>query len=186
MGRKRKSERIPENLLLLPWWVGPLIAVIVYVGTFWLGTFVSSLKSPLSFLGGVAGGLAPLAAIGVLFIWLVILFAKNKRRQLLDSCNGIDAIRALSWRDFERLVGEALRQQGYNVTETGRGGADGGIDLIARRAHETMLVQCKRWKSYSVGVKVVREMFGIMTAEGATIALIVTSGRFTKNAQVSP
>ncbi len=35
----------------------------------------------------------------------------------------------MTWQDFERLVGEAFRQRGYRVAETGRGGADGGVAL---------------------------------------------------------
>ena len=49
----------------------------------------------------------------------------------------------MSWRDFERLDGEAFRMRGYSVTETGGGGADGGVDLQLARGSETFLVQCK-------------------------------------------
>ena len=48
------------------------------------------------------------------------------------------------WREFEMLVGEAFRLQGYQVVETGGGGADGGVDLVLRKDRETFLVQCKQ------------------------------------------
>ena len=35
----------------------------------------------------------------------------------------------MSWREFEMLVGEAFRVQGYSVVETG-GSADGGVDVV--------------------------------------------------------
>jgi restriction system protein len=89
----------------------------------------------------------------------------------------------MSWREFEMLVGEAYRLQGYRVTETGGGGADGGIDLALTKGSEKFLVQCKQWKAYKVGVDVVRELYGVMAAKGATGGFVVTSGRFTDDAK---
>jgi len=45
-------------------------------------------------------------------------------------------------------------------------------------------VQCKQWRSYKVGVGVIREHFGVMTAERADGGFVVTSGRFTDEARV--
>ncbi len=56
-------------------------------------------------------------------------FRARHRRRLLDTQSGLDSIAAMGWRDFERLVGEAFRRQGYIVEETGLGGEDGDIDL---------------------------------------------------------
>jgi restriction system protein len=44
------------------------------------------------------------------------------------------------------------------------------------------LVQCKQWKAFKVGVKVVREFFGVMVANGAKGGFVVTSGVFTEEA----
>ncbi len=38
-----------------------------------------------------------------------------------------DVLDGMSWREFEMLVGEGFRLQGYQVVETGGGGADGGV-----------------------------------------------------------
>jgi restriction system protein len=83
---------------------------------------------------------------------------------------------------FERLVSEAYRLQGYAVTEVGGGGADGGVDLVLSKGGEKFLVQCKQWKAFKVGVDVVRELYGVMAARGATGGFVVTSGRFTDDA----
>jgi Restriction endonuclease len=88
----------------------------------------------------------------------------------------------MSWQQFERLVGEAFRQQGYQVFETGGGGADGGVDLVLTRSGEKHLVQCKQWRAFKVGVDVVRELYGVMAAKGAAGGFVVTSGRFTDEA----
>lgn len=89
----------------------------------------------------------------------------------------------MSWQAFEMLVGEAYRLQGYAVQETGGGGADGGINLLLAKDGEKFLVQCKHWKTYKVGVSVVRELFGLMAAKGAAGGFVVTSGRFTQEAK---
>ncbi|PKO18008.1 hypothetical protein CVU37_06680 [candidate division BRC1 bacterium HGW-BRC1-1] len=185
MGRKRKEDILDVFHVLfqrMPWWSGPPVACLVYVGIKLFGAFLASFNSPYNQISAMTITLAPIATVLVLAVWLMALLGKGKRRFLLATRKEIDSIRALSWRDFELLVGEALRRQGYTVNETGGGGADGGIDLIARRGHEKLLVQCKRWKTWKVDVKVVREMFGVMTAEHATSVMIVTSGEFSKPA----
>ncbi len=55
----------------------------------------------------------------------------------------LDSLRALSWQDFEKLVGEAYRRPGYVVEETGGGGPDGEVDLVIRNDGKTYFVQCK-------------------------------------------
>ena len=97
-----------------------------------------------------------------------------------------DALDGMSWREFEMLVGEGFRLQGYQVVETGGGGADGGVDLVltkpGKNGGEKFLVQCKQWRAFKVGVDVVRELYGVMAARGATGGFVVTSGRFTDEA----
>ena len=97
-----------------------------------------------------------------------------------QSANALDG---MSWREFELLVGEAFRLQGYRVTENGGGRPDGGIDLALAKGSEKFLVQCKQWKAFKVGVDVVRELYGVMAAKGATGGFVVTSGRFTEDAK---
>ena len=54
------------------------------------------------------------------------------------------------------------------MQENTGGGADGGVDLVLSKTGERILVQCKNWKSSKVGVSTVRELFGVVTAEGAS------------------
>lgn len=91
-------------------------------------------------------------------------------------------LRSLSWREFEDLIGRAYRLQGYEVLTTAHG-ADGGIDLILTRGAERIFVQCKHWRSQQVGVKVVRELYGLVAAHGATWGIVATSGGYSAEAE---
>ena len=116
----------------------------------------------------------------------VSYLGRRKRKGLItDIANDKTgaALRNMGWREFETLVGESFRQQGFVVTETGGSGADGGIDLKLRKDNEVFLVQCKQWRAYKVSVQIVRELFGVMAAQGATGGFVVTSGVFTKDAR---
>jgi restriction system protein len=46
------------------------------------------------------------------------------------------ALHGMSWQEFEQLVGEAFRQPGYQVAETGGGSPDGGNRLVLRKGSE--------------------------------------------------
>lgn len=122
--------------------------------------------------------------LGICWLGALLSYIKGrKRRHLLETQTGLDSLRAMSWRQFEMLVGEAFRRRGYAIEETGLGGADGGIDLILRRDGKTTLVQCKQWKTQRVDVKVVREMFGLLAHHGAAAVKIVAVGDYTADAQ---
>ncbi len=114
-------------------------------------------------------------------------FVRRKRTETLvanvSQSASADALNGMSWAEFELLVGEAFRLQGYSVVELGGSGPDGGIDLTLTKGSEKFLVQCKQWKAFKVGVTVVRELYGVMAARGAAGGFVVTSGRFTEDAR---
>jgi restriction system protein len=144
MGRRRRG--LLNDLAVLPWPMGLAIGV--------LGFFALRYGIPAWFSGqGEAFAQAFAQAIPFsILAWIVLavcamaafvsFLGARRKRQLLDTRTGLDSIAALGWRDFERLVGEAFRRQGYAVEETGLGGADGGIDLILRRNGKRAQVQC--------------------------------------------
>ena len=85
---------------------------------------------------------------------------RRKQREYLVSevtqSAASDALDGMSWHEFEIFVGEGFRLQGYQVIETGGGGADGGVDLVLKKpgkhGGEKFLVQSKQWRAYNVGV----------------------------------
>ncbi len=198
MARKRKTSPLEDMLdlvSLLPWWAGVAIAAIGYVVLHRMAApvqvtavqpgQVSQLMTQTVIAGLATAGQYIVPLVGL--VGAAMSFFRRKQRAALvtdvaqaQSANALDG---MSWREFEILVGEAYRLQGYRVTETGGGGADGGIDLALAKGSEKFLVQCKQWKAYKVGVDVVRELYGVMAAKGATGGFVVTSGRFTDDAK---
>jgi len=135
---------------------------------------------------GIATGLphvAPMLALVLLVPAPISAFNSWRKRKLLDTQKSVATIRDLSWKEFEELVAEAYRRQGYQVVENNRGGADGGVDIWLKKDGALHLIQCKQWKSQKIGVKVVRELYGVMTAEGAASASVVCSGMYTQEAK---
>lgn len=185
----------PIGLLArLPWWAGLTLAAVC-----WLllrhaaGSQPLPLNEPQRLLrlifdrpqhvvAGIAQYLLPLVLIAGA---AVSALRRHRRRLLLARVarHGGAALDALNWRQFELLVGEIFRRQGFRVAETGGGGADGGVDLLLKSPQrEQLLVQCKHWKACAVGVTVVRELYGVIAATGAAGGFVVTSGRFTEHA----
>lgn len=109
---------------------------------------------------------------------------RRRASALVDSAAGEAAgTQSLSWSEFEQLVAEVFRRQRYVVTENLIGGPDGGVDLVLRKGYERALVQCKHWRTLSVGVSVVRELKGVMATRGIAGGFVVSSGTFTDQAR---
>jgi restriction system protein len=160
-----------------PAWSILVAALFFFLPVLWLQ---HSIKSPeLLMLGYVLGGIPASVTLAAGFAgWRY----RQQRAAFLLQHLDIGWLNKLSWQDFERQVGEVYRQRGFQLDEVGGGGADGGVDLRLRRDGTTAIVQCKRWKTYKVGVKPVRELFGVMTAEKADRAIFITSGVYTDEA----
>ncbi len=180
---KRRGRSIIDELAILPWWINVILAFVIY---FLFNYLFPNINFQNPFYKGIAmalPGLAPFAVVILLFIAAVSAYNALRKGDLLDRQMGTATLREIDWKEFEELVGEAFRRKGYSVTETGGGGADGGVDLIIRKGGERLLVQCKHWKMDKVGVKVIRELYGVIAAEGATGGVVISSGTFTQEAK---
>lgn len=94
-----------------------------------------------------------------------------------------DALSRIGWEEFERVLAAHYRDVGWWVEHVGTGGTsatfDGGVDLRLRRDAQVVLVQCKHWNAKQVTHNAVHELLGILVTEGATGAILITSGEFT-------
>ena len=197
MARRKTSpvEDVMDLVAMLPWWAGVLLAGLAYLALH----HVASQPTAATVQPGQVGAMVTrtlwrtLASIGQYVLPILCLagagmsaWRRRERKQLIGNVarsEAADALDGMSWQQFERLVGEGFRLQGYRVVETGGGGADGGIDLVLNKDGEKYLVQCKQWRAFRVGVEVVRELYGVMAAKGAAGGFVVTSGRFTDEAR---
>ncbi len=196
MGRSRDRGFLNDLFNLaakIPWWVGVALAAVCFGA---MHLLAQMMISPVA--GGAQGGgmivrhfIHAVASVMQYIVPAICLagavasvIGRLKREGLISSATqgGRAAVLAMSWQDFELLIGESFRQAGYDVVETGGGGADGGVDLILKKGGERFLVQCKQWRALKVSVSVVRELYGVMTDQGAAGGFVVTSGRFTDDA----
>ena len=179
----KKNESILNLLAFAPWWVSVLLAASSYVV---LKYFLPSLNIESKLIVALLNGVSKIAPIVALFLLIpapISAFNSYRKKAILENQKDIETIKDLSWKEFEELIAEAYRRQGYSVTENMDTGPDGGIDLTLKKGTNLFLVQCKQWRSAKVGVKVVREMYGIMQDKHANGVIIVTSGMFTQEAR---
>ena len=182
--------------LKLPWKVGVAAAVIIFLV---LHTVAIYTQAPVN-----AKGLADMGLVvqhGFIHIFAELLqyiipaglllgttVGYFKQRQsgalfAIARVNPKPAITSMSWRDFERLVGEVFRRQGFVVSGFGGQGPDGGVDLGLTKNGQRYLLQCKHWRKRQVGVTVVQELNGVVSAQGAQGGFVVTGGEFSREAR---
>jgi hypothetical protein len=156
------------------------IAIFLYGG---LGLALPvALQWPV--LGLVAMNFAATTWAGlVILVWLGVQAEAANRRHLLEWTSDL---RRLDSEEFEWLVGEVFRREGWKVDERGRReGPDGNIDLAVNRNGVRRIVQCKRWQSWLVGVEDVRAFSGTLMREGlpGSSGVFVTLSDFTTQAR---
>jgi restriction system protein len=166
-GQRRGSAL--DILFEAPWWSTLGLAIFTF------SYFIVFQPEPMKTIGYSLTTIFLLASA-------VSAIQAARKRTLLENQRGIGSLKELDWKPFEELVGEAYRRLGYQVTENANAGADGGVDIRLEKEGRVSLVQCKQWRNQSVGVKTVREMFGILIDEQADEVIIVCTGSYTQDA----
>jgi restriction system protein len=198
MSRRNERKGVVDDLLAiaarLPWWASLIVAGVSFVFLHRIAGQPVGTATSTTDIGAVAarGLFQTLASIGQYIVPLIFavgavvsMLGQRKRQALVLNVAESDSPAALgemTWSEFEGLVQEAFRLRGYCVRRLGGNGPDGGVDLILDRGAEKVLVQCKQWRAMRVGVNVVRELYGVMAAQGAAAGIVVTSGSFTPDA----
>lgn len=203
MARKKSSvlEDLVEVGMKLPWQASVVLALVAYLGFHYLATVppapvgmtdpkqmgqamsATILRQAAATLGMFLQYLVPVA----LLIGAAVSAVKRRRHSALHqsvaSSPNRNALEQMSWREFEGLVTEVFRRKGFAVVERGGNAPDGGVDIELHAGKDKYLVQCKQWKVSKVGVATVRELYGVMAAEGAVGGFVVASGEFTEEAR---
>lgn len=196
MARRKKNglaDAVVGAAALLPWWAGVALALVSY---FWLHSMA---QKPLTMAlqSGQAGSFVAttvwhtFATIGQYILPFLFLlgsgisaYKRHQARRLhAEAANRADGVAQGTWREFEVLVGEYFRRQGFTALDNGGGGPDGGVDVLLQKGSDNYLVQCKQWRALRVGVQPVRELYGVMAARRMAGGFVVTSGEFTQEAR---
>jgi len=91
---------------------------------------------------------------------------------------------AIEWRRFEAVCEALFAQAGFE-TRSQSHGADGGVDiwLHSKNAQGPVsVVQCKHWLEKGVGVREVREFYGVMASHQLKRGTYATTSKFTSDA----
>lgn len=197
MSKRRTSpaEDIIDITSWFPWWVGCLLAVISFAILHYYATIEVTPPKGVGEFGQYAGKqlyitlakfgqfiLPALFLIGAL-VSFITRRKQSQRYERIQSQPRQASLNDMSWQQFEGLIAEFFRRRGFTVRQTGGNGADGGVDLVANKEGKTWLVQCKQWKALKVGVQPVRELYGVVAAQGATGGFVITSGEFSDEAK---
>ena len=94
----------------------------------------------------------------------------------------LQALQQMDNEAFEHLLADIWSASGYD-TQVTPAGADRGIDVIATKDNERVLIQAKRYASGNkVGAPDIREYSALYQQEGATDVIVATTSEFTSNA----
>jgi restriction system protein len=194
-GAGRTLDRLSGLAVRLPWWGGLLSALAAYALLHPVAML--QMPAPMGMVDLAAAALGQLfvflAQIGQYLLPLVFLvsamrsgFDRWKRDDLRNSValdTSASILRGLSWQDFELLVSDALRREGFEKVAVGTGASNGGKGLELTRNGRCYLVDCTDWRSWRAGATAVRKLHERMAMTGAHGGLAVTSGQFTPEAK---
>lgn len=109
-------------------------------------------------------------------------------RAKLDSCTTFQSAEMnnlqMSGARFESLCCSLVEKMGFEAEATKASG-DGGIDIVAVShlpfVSGKYVIQCKRYAG-NVGEPVIRDLYGVVSAENANKGILMTTGGFTSSA----
>lgn len=104
-----------------------------------------------------------------------------------DLTRGLAHLAGLRWRDFARLVLQAMQARGYQVMHDEGGPADGlptdGGDILLQQGSQRTLLSCKYGNASVVGAQSILGLGKSAELRGAHSAIVVSPGRFDEEAR---
>ncbi len=153
-------------LLRSPWWISILIAIGI-------GTIAKLALPPEYFPFGAMGGM-PFLVIGVMAGWRQ--FKAPSEKSVIAT---LDAVQAMSWRDFSVALEAGFTREGYTVEKL----AGAAADFALTKGSRVTLASGKRWKAASLGVEPLRELQAAVDAREAQAAVYISTGNLSDNAR---
>lgn len=149
-------------LLRAPWWVSVLVA---------FGSF-GALRLLVPDLYAAFGSL-PFAVIAVVAAWRQLRAPGAKK-----IAAGLEALRAMSWEEFARVLEAGFRRDGYQVRRV-----QGAADFELEKAGRVSLVCARRWKAAVTGAEPLRDLVAAGGKREAGECVYVCAGELSDNAR---
>jgi len=118
---------------------------------------------------------APWAVAAMVVLAPLVLARQLRRRASRRPDSSMTSLQRLSQREFERLLAQSFRAQGYDVEERARADSRDGLRFVLRKSNQRILVRSLHRTGAQVGVEAVRGLHEVMSSEAASGGLIVTS-----------
>ena len=152
-------------LLRSSWWISVLVAAGIVL--------LARIVLPPKYFAFGAVGAAPFLVIGGIVLWRQLQRPSSSR-----VASTVEAVSAMSWKDFSTRMENAFRREGYEVARID----DVGADFEMRKAGRKTLVNCKRWKAGRTGVEPLRELLVARERREADEVVYVATGQVTEQA----
>lgn len=91
-------------------------------------------------------------------------------------------VTSMKWLNFEHEIRDLVESFGYQAEST-TPSYDFGVDVVARRNHRHVVIQCKLYGKGSIGGDTIMKLVGSRQFFKATDAICITTSRFTKQAR---
>lgn len=154
-------------LLRSPWWISFAIAVAFAA--------IARFVLPPQYVVFGAMGALPFVVIGCMAGW-----RQFKAPSAKSVATQLEAVQAMSWRDFAAALEAAFMRDGYTVEKINAPAAD----LLLTKGYRTSVVSAKRWKAASVGVEALRDLDTMAQKREAQESIYVTLGTVSDNAAI--
>lgn len=152
-------------LLRSPWWISLAVALVMAAA--------SRALLPAQYWVFGAIGAIPFVGIAVIALYRQLRKPGARRTQAV-----LQAVRAMSWREFSQALEDAFARDGYRVERL-----QGAADLSLARDGRTTLVAAKRWKAARQGEEAVAGLHAQMRSRDASACTWIALGELSGNAQ---
>jgi restriction system protein len=158
-----KKESLFDVLKRKPWWLSLFIALGIAVS---LQVFL-----PLTF--------AIFAGLPFLVIAIYVAWRQRGTPGEAKTAGIIEKIRSFGREEFQAIVEDAFRNDGYTVSP--HEGAAADLDI--RKGGKTHVVNLRRWKTAQSGIGHFRELHEAVRALGASGGVFITTGEVSDTAR---
>jgi restriction system protein len=144
---------------------------------------VATLTHPFSFAARALGAAGSSLGRGARALFIGSRQSAARRR--VDTAQWTpELLKKLEWRRFEELCAAYFEALGFRADLAGAGAEGSVLNLYEQGSQSaSIIVQCKPWTAYRVGIKPVRGLQSAMSSAKVVEGVLVTSGKFTQEAR---